>query len=55
MTRDEAKGIIEVFLFVSDRPLPIERISQILEGVDRNTIRSIIDELNDDYTKKNLR
>lgn len=49
MMHDEAKRIIEVLLFVSEKPLPLEKIAEVLEVFDRNTLRSMIDELNRDY------
>lgn len=53
MTRDEAKKIIEVLLFVNESPLSIDKISEVLEGFDKKVIRSIIDQLNEDYAKTN--
>jgi len=51
MTRDEAKKIIEVVLFVSDKPLPLEMVAQVLEGFDKDSIRPIINELNEEYAR----
>lgn len=53
MTRDEAKKITEVLLFVSERPLAIEKISSVLDGFDNTAVKSIIDELNGDYAATN--
>ena len=51
MTREETKKIIEVLLFVSEKPLALEKVSDVLEEIDKPAIRSIIDELNSDYGK----
>ncbi|MEE8359667.1 MAG: SMC-Scp complex subunit ScpB [Candidatus Omnitrophota bacterium] len=51
MTRDEAKRIVEVLLFVSENPLGIDNIVKVLDGFDKDSTRSIIEELNDDYAK----
>ena len=49
MTRDEVKRIVEVLLFVSDKPLAPEKINNVLEDSDKDTIRSIIEELSAEY------
>ncbi len=49
MTRDEAKKIIEVLLFVSERPIDLERLANIVENFDRETVKAIIEELNNEY------
>lgn len=49
MTRDEVKKIIEVLLFVSERPLPVDKISEVVEGFEKDGIKSIIEELNGEY------
>ncbi len=51
MTRDEAKRVVEVLLFVSEKPLGIDNIVKVLDGFDKDSIRLIIEELNDDYAK----
>lgn len=51
MTRDEAKKIIEVLLFTSDRPLALEKIEEVVEEWKKADLKNIIDELNDDYAK----
>lgn len=53
MTRDEAKKIIEVLLFVSEKPLPMDNIVKILGCIDKDTIRAITEELNVEYAKTN--
>lgn len=49
MTRNEAKKIIEVLLFVSNRPLSLEKIIEILDEFDKESVGSIIEELNTEY------
>jgi segregation and condensation protein B len=39
-------------LFISGEPLSLERISQVLTGVDKKSIRQAIDELGEDYSKQ---
>jgi len=51
MTRDEAKKITEVLLFVSEEPLSIDNIGKVLDGFDAAAVRLMIDELNDEYAK----
>ncbi len=50
MTKEEAKKIIEVLLFVSEKPLPIERITGVLD-MKNSEVVAIIGELNEEYTK----
>jgi segregation and condensation protein B len=50
MTREEAKKIIEVLLFVNEKPLALERITEVLDGFSSGDVRGIIDELNSEYT-----
>jgi len=49
MTRDEAKNIVEVLLFVSDKPLSLEKITEVLDEFDKESVSSIIEELNAEY------
>jgi segregation and condensation protein B len=45
MEREEMKSILESLLFVADGPLSLQRIAEVLEGVDKAEIRSVLDEL----------
>jgi segregation and condensation protein B len=45
MEREEIKSIIESLLFVADGPLTIQRLGEVLEGVEREDLRSTLDEL----------
>ncbi len=51
MTREDAKRIIEVLLFASERPLSLDNMHEVLAKQDKAAIKAIIDELNDDYIK----
>ncbi len=53
MTREEAKKIIEALLFVSGRPLSLDKIVQALEEFDAACVRSIIKEIGEEYNKTN--
>lgn len=45
MEREDIKSIIESLLFVADGPLTIQRLGEVLEGVEKENIRSTLDEL----------
>lgn len=45
MEREEMKSILESLLFVADGPLSLQRIAEVLEGVEKGEIRSALDEL----------
>jgi segregation and condensation protein B len=45
MEREDIKSIIESLLFVADGPLTIQRLGEVLEGVERGDLRSTLDEL----------
>lgn len=49
MDRDEAKKIIEVLLFVSDKPISIDTMHEVLQDVEPTEIRTMIEELNGEY------
>jgi len=46
------KGIIESLLFVSERPLLLEQIEDVLEGIDIQTIKSLIQEIKTEYENR---
>jgi len=50
MKNDEAKKVIEAVLFVSDRPVSIEALKDVLGEVEPALIRSMIEELNAEYS-----
>jgi segregation and condensation protein B len=45
MEREDVKSILESLLFVADGPLNAQRIGEVLEGVEKAEIRSVLDEL----------
>jgi segregation and condensation protein B len=45
MEREEIRSIIESLLFVADGPQSLQRFAEVLDGVDRETIQSILHEL----------
>lgn len=52
METRQIKPIIEALLFASDSPVSIERMRSIVEGVGARQIEEIIDQLNDEYERK---
>lgn len=50
MERDEAKRIIEALLFVSDKPISIETIKDVVKEVTPQDVRIMIEELNKEYS-----
>jgi len=52
MERLQIKNIIEAMLFVSDKPLFLSEIKNVLEGPDSNEIRDVIAELAGEYEKQ---
>jgi len=51
MDRQEARSIIEALLFVSDKPISIDTLKEVLKDVEPTEIRSITEELNQEYAK----
>ena len=45
MEREDIKSIIESLLFVADGPLTIQRLGEVLEGVEKEDVRLTLDEL----------
>src|SRR3954452_17629433 len=45
MEHDNIRSILESLLFVADDPLTIQRMGEVLEGVEKEDIRSVLDEL----------
>jgi len=45
MEREEVKSIVESLLFVADGPQTLQRFAEVLEGVDKETIRAVLNEL----------
>jgi segregation and condensation protein B len=45
MEREDIKSIIESLLFVADGPLTIQRLAEVLEGVEKEDVRLTLDEI----------
>jgi len=45
MEREDVKSIVESLLFVADGPQTLQRLGEVLEGVDADTIRAVLNEL----------
>ena len=45
MERVDLKSIVESLLFVADGPLTLQRFSDVLEGVSRDEVRSVLEEI----------
>lgn len=53
MSDDNTKAVIEALLFSSERPLPLERIKDVLDNLETTEIRKLLEELRDEYEKSN--
>lgn len=51
MTENNLKAVIEALLFACDKPLPLERMRNVLDNMDAAQIRGILEELKSDYEK----
>ncbi|MCX5666590.1 MAG: SMC-Scp complex subunit ScpB [Candidatus Omnitrophica bacterium] len=49
MDKQEAKRIIEAILFVSDKPVSIATLKDVLKEIEPTEIRTCIEELNNEY------
>jgi segregation and condensation protein B len=49
MERSRLKSVIESLLFVSESAVTLERMSALLEGVERKEVLSVIEELRSEY------
>ena len=50
MEKGQSKKIIEALLFVSDKPVSLDTLREVLKDVEAAEIRSIIEELNAEYS-----
>ncbi|MPZ76055.1 MAG: SMC-Scp complex subunit ScpB [Deltaproteobacteria bacterium] len=48
MEREDVKSIVESLLFVADGPLTVQRLSEVIDGVEKNELRSILDDMSDE-------
>lgn len=49
MDSPEAKRILEALLFVSDKPVSIDTLKEVLKDVEPTEVRALIEELNNEY------
>jgi segregation and condensation protein B len=49
MDREESKRIIEALLFVSDKPVSIDAVKDVLKDIEPTAVRAIMEELNGEY------
>jgi len=50
---NEAKKIIEAILFVSDKPVSIATLKEVLKDIEPTELRSCMEELNNEYNSSN--
>jgi segregation and condensation protein B len=53
MDREELKSIIESILFVADGPQTLQRFCELLDPVERQSIRDVLNELQSEYENQN--
>jgi len=49
MDKEEAKRIVEALLFVSDKPVSIDTLKDVLKDIEPSQVRDIITEINGEY------
>jgi len=49
MEREALKSIVESLLFVADGPQSLQRLGEVLDGVDRQNLQGILTELQQEY------
>ena len=53
MEREDVKSILESLLLVADGPQSVQRLSEVLEGMDKGTIESALTELQSELETQN--
>ena len=53
MERDEIKSIVESLLFVAEEPLTLQRFGEVLDGVDKQIIQTVLQAVQDEYEAQN--
>lgn len=53
MDREESKNIIEALLFVSDKPVSIDVLKDVVTNIEPTEVRSIMEDLNKEYAATN--
>ncbi|MDP3143092.1 MAG: SMC-Scp complex subunit ScpB [Candidatus Omnitrophota bacterium] len=49
---EHLKGILEALLFISDKPLVLASIQEVIEGIDNQTVQKLMDELRAEYSQR---
>ena len=49
MDREQLRSVIESLLFMSESSLSLDRLSAVIEGVEKSEIRSLVEELQSEY------
>ena len=49
MERNRLRSVVESLLFVAEGPLDVKRLSDVLEGVDKGEVLSILSEIQSEY------
>ncbi|HET8563959.1 MAG TPA: SMC-Scp complex subunit ScpB [Candidatus Binatia bacterium] len=52
MERDQLKSVLESLLFVAEGPLTIQRLAEVLEGIDKRQIGLVLAELQSEFEAK---
>ena len=50
MEKEQSKRIIEALLFVSDKPVSLDSLREVLKDVEATELRAVIEELNSEYS-----
>jgi len=53
MSEDNLKAVIEALLFASEKPLTLEQIKNVLDSLETDQIRGVLEELKSEYEKAN--
>jgi len=53
MSDDNVKPVIEALLFASEKPLTLEQIKNVLDGLGTDQIRGVLEELKSEYERAN--
>jgi segregation and condensation protein B len=53
MDREEVKSVLESLLFVADGPLTVQRCAEVWEGVDKETIQALLQDMQSDLEAPN--
>lgn len=53
MADNNLKSVIEALLFVSERPLTLEAIKNVLDNMDTSEIRKVLEEMGAEYERDN--